>query len=258
MFQHAPPISERHPLAMLYQHHASAIFDYARRQLPSVEDAEDVLVEVFLAALEQPAFFGLSEQEQHAWLWRMARNKIVDIYRRRGRQRQIPLGEAHQSLVDEQGNNPEQISLEHERTARTAAQRGKKPRRRGLLAQATPVPPPTLPPARLPRSAMARWSPPSPPGTARSSLPPGSQGSIPGIPLPPRWPISPCSIHFRLPLAHREQPRSGSSPWMPATPATFCGTTSTNHAGWLPYASRASGWKQPLVSWIDARQLNVL
>lgn len=121
MFQHALPVSERHPLSALYQRHASAIFDYARKQLSSVEDAEDALVEVFLAALEQPYFFGLSEQEQHAWLWRVAHNKIVDIYRRRGRQRQIPLGEAHQSIMDEQSNNPEQISLEHEQDAQLQA-----------------------------------------------------------------------------------------------------------------------------------------
>ncbi|HEY7124289.1 MAG TPA: RNA polymerase sigma factor [Ktedonobacterales bacterium] len=121
MFQHAPPASERHPLAMLYQRHASAIFDYARKQLSSVEDAEDLLVEVFLAALEQPYFFGLSEQEQHAWLWRVAHNKVVDIYRRRNRQRQIPLGETHQSIVDEQDASPEQASLDKEQDAHLQA-----------------------------------------------------------------------------------------------------------------------------------------
>jgi RNA polymerase sigma-70 factor (ECF subfamily) len=121
MFQHAPPISERHPLAMLYQRHASAIFDYARKQLPALEDAEDVLVEVFLAALEQPYFLGLSEHEQHAWLWRVAHHKIVDHYRRRSRQRQIPLGEAHQSIPDEQDATPEQISLAQEQDAQLQA-----------------------------------------------------------------------------------------------------------------------------------------
>jgi RNA polymerase sigma factor (sigma-70 family) len=121
MSQHAPAVSERHPLAMLYQRHASAIFDHARKQLSSVEDAEDVLVEVFLAALEQPYFLGLTEQEQHAWLWRVAHNKIVDTYRRRNRQRQIPLGETHHNIVDEQDANPEQTSLDKEQDARLQA-----------------------------------------------------------------------------------------------------------------------------------------
>jgi RNA polymerase sigma-70 factor (ECF subfamily) len=121
MFQHAPPISERHPLAALYQRYAPALFDYARKQLGVPEDAEDLLVEVFLAALEQPYFLGLHEQEQHAWLWRVAHNKIVDSYRRRGRARQLPLDETHQSIIDEQEATPEQISLAREQDAQIQA-----------------------------------------------------------------------------------------------------------------------------------------
>ena len=117
MFQHASPVSEVHPLAILYQRCAPTIFDYARKQLSSTEDAEDLLVEVFLAALEQPSVFGLTEQEQHAWLWRVAHNKVVDRYRRGSRQRQIPLGEAHQSIIDEQNDEPEQAALDREQEA---------------------------------------------------------------------------------------------------------------------------------------------
>src|SRR5438270_394109 len=70
------------PIARLYELHATVIFAYLRRQTPSREDAEDILVEVFAAAVEYAAFDRMSEKEQVAWLWRVAHNKAVDAYRR--------------------------------------------------------------------------------------------------------------------------------------------------------------------------------
>ncbi len=55
------------PIARLYELHATAIFAYLRRQTPSREDAEDILVEVFAAAVEYAAFDRLGEKEQVAW-----------------------------------------------------------------------------------------------------------------------------------------------------------------------------------------------
>jgi len=49
------------PIARLYELHATAIFAYLRRQTPSREDAEDILVEVFAAAVEYAAFDQMSE-----------------------------------------------------------------------------------------------------------------------------------------------------------------------------------------------------
>jgi DNA-directed RNA polymerase specialized sigma24 family protein len=56
------------PVARLYELHATAIFAYLRRQAASREDAEDLLVEVFVAAVESSAFDRLDEKEQVAWL----------------------------------------------------------------------------------------------------------------------------------------------------------------------------------------------
>ena len=70
------------PVARLYELHATAIFAYLRQQTTSREDAEDILVEVFVAAVESGAFDRLGEKEQVVWLWRVAHNKAVDAYRR--------------------------------------------------------------------------------------------------------------------------------------------------------------------------------
>lgn len=48
---------------------------------PTREDAEDLLVEVFLAALEQARFRAIPAEKQRAWLWRVARYKTIDLYR---------------------------------------------------------------------------------------------------------------------------------------------------------------------------------
>jgi len=40
------------PVATLYELYAPAIFAYLRQQTPAREDAEDILVEVFVAAVE--------------------------------------------------------------------------------------------------------------------------------------------------------------------------------------------------------------
>ena len=63
------------PVALLYQRHASTIFLSIRRHIFSLEDAEDITLEVFLAALEHEEMLaGLSDDLCLAWLRRVAHN----------------------------------------------------------------------------------------------------------------------------------------------------------------------------------------
>ncbi|GCE10955.1 RNA polymerase sigma factor [Tengunoibacter tsumagoiensis] len=100
--------------AWLYQRFSSPIFAYLLRQISVREDAEDLLVEVFLAALERPQFFQLSEPEQQAWLWRVARNKAVDYYRRQRRRPQLPLMKIEENTYTDDNEAPEQMYLQQE------------------------------------------------------------------------------------------------------------------------------------------------
>lgn len=104
-------------IANLYQRYAPELLQYIRRHVPSQEDAEDVLLEVFIAALEKPDLSAMSEQEQLAWLRRVAHNKFVDFHRRSMRRLSIPLQDVQYELYDEDDRAPEVVALGHEQHA---------------------------------------------------------------------------------------------------------------------------------------------
>ncbi len=78
----------------LYDRHAPAILAYLCQHISSVQDAEDVLVEVFLAALNRPGFSDLAVEHQRAWLRRVAHNKVIDLLRKMTRLTFTSLDEA--------------------------------------------------------------------------------------------------------------------------------------------------------------------
>jgi RNA polymerase sigma-70 factor (ECF subfamily) len=99
MFSQQQPVTDDALTDRLYEHHAAAIFTYLRQHTRSREDAEDILVDTFLAAIESEQFAQLSEQAQVAWLWRVARNKVVDAFRRAAVRRSVPLEAVAEVLV---------------------------------------------------------------------------------------------------------------------------------------------------------------
>jgi DNA-directed RNA polymerase specialized sigma24 family protein len=85
MMHHQEKAAEEYPLALLYQKYARAVLSYLDRRISIKEDAEDLLLEVFLAALENQVWTTLTDGEQLAWLRRVARNKLIDHYRQKTR-----------------------------------------------------------------------------------------------------------------------------------------------------------------------------
>lgn len=112
---------ENPSLSMLYQRFASAIFAYIYRHTSSREDAEDLLLEVFLAALERSGFAGLSVKDQEIWLWSVARNKVVDHYRRSARRAGVSLELVLDDLYEKDEYAPEHVTLRREEYARLRA-----------------------------------------------------------------------------------------------------------------------------------------
>lgn len=110
------PINEDTALAELYQRHVYTLLSLIRRSVPTREDAEDVLLEVFTAALERNALAGLSEHEQLAWLRRVAHNKCVDLYRLTHRRPASSL-ETGIELFEDEELAPEQVALRSEEHA---------------------------------------------------------------------------------------------------------------------------------------------
>jgi RNA polymerase sigma factor (sigma-70 family) len=108
-------------VALLYQQHAAKIFTYIQQHVPSFEDAEDILVEVFVAALENAEIFTWEEKIQQAWLWRVTHNKMIDLYRRTKRSPTLPLSAFNEDAFEHDIVSPEQSSIRGEEDAQLHA-----------------------------------------------------------------------------------------------------------------------------------------
>jgi RNA polymerase sigma-70 factor (ECF subfamily) len=104
-------------LAVLYQRFAPVLFAHLQRHTAAREDAEDLLLEVFVAALEYPRFATLSAKEQEGWLWSVMRNKTIDLYRRNTRRPGLRLDNVADSLYERDEYAPEQVMLRREELA---------------------------------------------------------------------------------------------------------------------------------------------
>lgn len=104
-------------LAELYRRHVYTLLSFIQRHVSTREDAEDVLLEVFMAAFERNALAGLSEGEQLAWLRRVAHNKCVDLYRRTSRRQALPLDSLMETLYEDEEHAPEEVALRAEKYA---------------------------------------------------------------------------------------------------------------------------------------------
>ncbi len=101
-------------VAVLYQQHAPVIFAFLRRHTGSWEDAEDLLLEVFLAALKDRQLDVLPASSQVAWLQRVAQHKVADHYRRAFRRAAVPIEQVEAALLEDADREPEQVALRNE------------------------------------------------------------------------------------------------------------------------------------------------
>ena len=104
---HHVHLSNTSPIARLFQKYASMLLRYFGKRGTSAQDAEDLLLDVFTAAVEHPRLLGLSEQEQVAWLQRVAHNKLIDLYRRQSYRQTLPLERTVPILFAEDQSVPE-------------------------------------------------------------------------------------------------------------------------------------------------------
>lgn len=76
------------------------LLSFVRSRVDSREDAEDIVQDILLRLLEGDLVNTI--EDLSAWLFRAARNRIVDLYRRRGRQAESPADEIEAPVtVDE-------------------------------------------------------------------------------------------------------------------------------------------------------------
>ena len=101
-------------MALLYRKYAPGLLAYVRMHITSIEDAEDLVVEVFMAALENAKFAMLSEKEKQLWLWRVTRNKVIDTYRRAKTRQNVTLEQVAGGLFEDEMAGPEHAALRQE------------------------------------------------------------------------------------------------------------------------------------------------
>lgn len=112
-----PSAEDPTALGELYEHHVQAVLGYISHHIANLADAEDVLLEVFLAAQNRDALVGLNHGEQLAWLKRVAANKCVDLYRVARRRPEVALQNMVEDLYQDELQSPEAQVLHQERRA---------------------------------------------------------------------------------------------------------------------------------------------
>jgi len=80
-------------LARLYEHYYQDIYSYIYFRLPDVSQAEDLTSQVFLRVLESIDSFTFRGFPFSSWLFRIARNMMVDYFRSHQEPVDLPLEE---------------------------------------------------------------------------------------------------------------------------------------------------------------------
>lgn len=106
------PKTEKSSWNSFYIRFASPLFAYLSRQVTNRQDAEDLLLEVFLRALRENLLEGWPEARQLAWLYRVARNQVIDYYRHQGHIIWLPLTQA--SELEDTYSTPEAYAEQQE------------------------------------------------------------------------------------------------------------------------------------------------
>ena len=114
MYHQETGVLEDSLYAKLYQCYATGLFAYAYQQTLSREEAEDIVLDVFLSVLENPHFPGFDEKKQEAWLWTITRNKVVDAYRRSTHRQHVSIDWLAETLAEAEHLAPEYLSLKRE------------------------------------------------------------------------------------------------------------------------------------------------
>ncbi|MGH2442337.1 MAG: RNA polymerase sigma factor [Chloroflexota bacterium] len=102
---HIAEAAKRNPLAFgeLYERYYTRIYRYVYHRVGAAVDAEDITAVVFMKALESLPSFQSRRNGFAPWLFRIARNSVVDHYRRRKKQCSLDAAEHKASDADPVG-----------------------------------------------------------------------------------------------------------------------------------------------------------
>jgi len=90
----------------LYQLYSPRILNYLTKRLPTIDDAQEILNDVFLDAIDTISLLRSSNNLQ-AWLYKIAHHKTVDFYRKRKIKSIILSQIPYLEIVDSEVHQPE-------------------------------------------------------------------------------------------------------------------------------------------------------
>jgi len=90
---------------IVYEKYYPKIYNYAYYRLINKEDAEDIVSEVFLKALNGISRFDGKRADISTWLFRIAANAVNDHFRRLKKAAFIPIEDAEPFLPDSDSNS---------------------------------------------------------------------------------------------------------------------------------------------------------
>lgn len=103
---------DRDAAAILFDEYHPRVFRYALSKLGNAAEAEDVASETFARVLRDLDRFRWKGSGFEAWLFRIAANLVVDMFRTTGRER--PEHEVESLMETTTGNEPETLVLRAE------------------------------------------------------------------------------------------------------------------------------------------------
>lgn len=106
--------------ARLYDLFFDRVFGFVRARVSDVEDAKDLTATVFMRAWEALPAYDVRGVPFAAWLFRIARNAIIDEYRRASREPQRVHEEDAEAVADPQSLDETVIALSDAQRVREA------------------------------------------------------------------------------------------------------------------------------------------
>ncbi len=84
---------EKRSFEEVYRDHFKPVYNYIYMQLLDRETAEDIVSDAFMKAFRAYDTFSPSVSSEKTWLFRIARNLLIDFYRRAGRSKEFNPGD---------------------------------------------------------------------------------------------------------------------------------------------------------------------
>jgi RNA polymerase sigma factor (sigma-70 family) len=95
------------PIADVVEREHSRLLQFIRRRVPDARDAEDILQDVF-SELVEANYLLMPIEHVTGWLFRVARNRIVDLFRKK---KPEPFGAGVEDLLPSPDEDPEALYL---------------------------------------------------------------------------------------------------------------------------------------------------